>query len=158
MRFLDMFKKKHTQNNKEAEAPDTKQILSIDTQNALVVFLKNKISKRMPLEDIVCIFEEMCHIPIKDDMILFETGTFSFTGRSLFSFSLVRQFPNGQDEYHQIHLDVRYKPNEANKRFSETTWNENVDEDIFNHIRRTEAFAYAKEDTYIEISIYMDET
>ena len=71
MRFLDMFKRKHAQNNKEAGSPDTKLILPIDTQNALVVFLKNKISKRMTLEDIVCIFEEMCDIPIKDDMILF---------------------------------------------------------------------------------------
>ena len=42
--------------------------------------------------------EEMCSIPIKEDMILFETGTYSFSGEPMFNISLVRQFPNDEEE------------------------------------------------------------
>ena len=72
----------------------------------------------MPLPDIVKAFEEMCEEQIDNDMILFETGTFSFTGEPLFYFSLVRQFPNDDDEYYQIHVDVLFKPNITNHEFS----------------------------------------
>lgn len=60
-------------------------------------------------------FEEMCNMPLKEDMILFETGTYSFTGKPMFNFSLVRQFPNDEEEYYQIHVDVLYIPTEENK-------------------------------------------
>ena len=43
-------------------------------------------------------FEEMCNMPLKEDMILFETGTYSFTGKPMFNFSLVRQFPNDEED------------------------------------------------------------
>ncbi|HKM20911.1 MAG TPA: hypothetical protein VJZ01_02585 [Lachnospiraceae bacterium] len=40
-------------------------------------------------------------------MILFETGTFTFTGEPLFQISLVRQFPNDDEEYikTEIYMD-----------------------------------------------------
>lgn len=124
----------------------------------LVDFLKNEITNEMTLENIIQVFEKMCRIPIENDMILFETGTYSFTGEPLFYFSLVRQFPNEEDEYYQIHVDVLYKPNEQNKLFNEATWNEGLNEDIFDYIRKTEAFTYAKGEKYIEVEIYIDET
>lgn len=124
----------------------------------LVDFLKNEITNEMTLENIIQVFEKMCRIPIENDMILFETGTCSFTGEPLFYFSLVRQFPNEEDEYYQIHVDVLYKPNEQNKLFNEETWNEGLNEDIFDYIRKTEAFTYAKGEKYIEVEIYIDET
>lgn len=123
----------------------------------LVDFLKNEITNEMTLENIIQVFEKMCRIPIENDMILFETGTYSFTGEPLFYFSLVRQFPNEEDEYYQIHVDVLYKPNEQNKLFIEATWNEDLNENIFDYIRKTEAFTYAKGEKYIEVEIYIDE-
>ena len=45
--------------------------------DSLLKFLKDKIVDKMPLEEIVDVFEQMCSIPLEDDMILFETGTFS---------------------------------------------------------------------------------
>ena len=45
--------------------------------DSLLNFLKDKIVDKMPLEEIVDVFEQMCSIPLEDDMILFETGTFS---------------------------------------------------------------------------------
>ena len=69
----------------------------------LVAYLKNAITDKMPLENIVDVFEQMCQVPIEEDMILFETGTYSFTGEPFFYFSLVRQFPNNiDDEFYQL--------------------------------------------------------
>lgn len=124
----------------------------------LLIFLKKRISEQMQLTDIVHVFEKMCSIPLANDMILFETGTFSFTGEPLFYFSLVRQFPNDDEEFFQIHVDILYKPTSENKMFSEATWNEDLSENIFDYIRKSEVFAYAKNKEYIKVEIYLDET
>lgn len=50
------------------------------------------------------------------------------------------------------------KPTAENKIFSETTWDEDLDENIFDYIRKSASFAYARNHEYIEIKIYMDET
>ena len=61
--------------------------------DSLLKFLKDKIVDKMPLEEIVDVFEQMCSIPLEDDMILFETGTFStFEPEPVFEISLV-SFP-----------------------------------------------------------------
>ena len=62
------------------------------SKESLLGYLKNSISDNSSLEHIVSVFEEMCNMPLKEDMILFETGTYSFTGKPMFNFSLVRQF------------------------------------------------------------------
>lgn len=121
-------------------------------------FLKDKITDKMPLEDIINVFEQMCGTPLEEDMILFETGTFTFTGKPLFQISLVRQFPNDEDEFYQIHVDILYQPTSENKMFHEATWDEDLGENIFDYIRKSEAFAYAKKKEYIKVEIYMDET
>ena len=79
--------------------------------DSLIKFLKDRIIDKMPLEEIVDVFEQMCSIPLEEEMILFETGTFStFTTEPVFEISLVRQFSNDDEEYYQIHLDILYKP------------------------------------------------
>ena len=87
------------------------------SKESLLGYLQNSISDNSSLEHIVSVFEEMCNMPLKEDMILFETGTYSFTGKPMFNFSLVRQFPNDEEEYYQIHVDVLYIPTEENKDF-----------------------------------------
>ena len=121
-------------------------------------YLKSIVTDGMSLEEIVDAFEKMCQKPMKEDTILFETGTFDFTGNEMFYFSLVRQFPNEEDEYYQIHVDIMYKPCEENRDFSEATWDEDIEESIFDYIRNSEAFVVAKSDEIVEVSIYMDET
>lgn len=74
------------------------------SKESLLGYLKNSISDNSSLEHIVSVFEEMCNMPLKEDMILFETGTYSFTGKPMFNFSLVRQFPNDEEEYYQIQV------------------------------------------------------
>lgn len=126
--------------------------------NSLIKFLKDNITGKMPLEEIVDVFEQMCSLPLESDMILFETGTFtSWASEPMFEISLVRQLPN-DDEFYQIHVDILYKPTNENKMFSEATWNEDLSENIFNYIRKSEVFAYAKNKEYIKVEIYLDET
>ena len=111
-------------------------------------FLKDRITDKMPLEDMVEIFEDLCSVPIEDEMILFETGTYSaISNKPLFQLSLVRQAPNEDEEFYQVHLDIFYEASEDNQIFSEATW----DEDI-------EVFAYAKKQEYLAVNIYLDET
>ena len=126
--------------------------------NSLIKFLKDNITGKMPLEEIVDVFEQMCSLPLESDMILFETGTFtSWASEPMFEISLVRQLPN-DDEFYQIHVDILYKPTNENKMFSEATWDEDLSENIFDYIRKSEVFAYAKDQEYIRVEIYLDET
>lgn len=123
-----------------------------------IELLKQSIRIDTPLSDIVKAFEKMCSIPIDNDLILFETGTYSFTGESLFYFSLVRQFPNNDGEYYQIHTDILYKPDKRNKKLHNTVWSDSIKGDIFEYIRNSKAFEYAEHETPLRVDIHMDET
>ncbi len=128
------------------------------TKESLLKYLQNRISDKSSLEDIVNVFEEMCSIPIEEDMILFETGTYSFTGERMFNFSLVRQFSNDEEEYYQIHVDVLYVPVEGNKDFEQNTWNDDIEENIFNYIKKSREFDFCKDKQLSKVEIYLDET
>ena len=113
----------------------------------LIKFLEDKITDKMSVEEIVDVFEQMCSTPLEEDMVLFETGTFTaFSKEPFFQIS------------YQIHVVILYKPTAENKIFSETTWDEDLDENIFDYIRKSASFAYARNHEYIEVKIYMDET
>ena len=127
--------------------------------DSLIEFLKNEITDKMLLESIVSIFEQMCNIPLEEDMILFETGTITTSAHEpVFQLSLVRQFSNDDEEFYQIHVNILYKPTSENEMFSESTWDEDLSENIFDYIRNSEVFAYAKNKEYIKVEIYLDET
>ena len=97
----------------------------------LIKFLEDKITDKMSVEEIVDVFEQMCSTPLEEDMVLFETGTFTaFSKEPFFQISLVRQFSNDDEEFYQIHVVILYKPTAENKIFSETTWDEDLDENI----------------------------
>ena len=122
-------------------------------------FLRERITDRMSLEDMVAIFEDLCREPIDDEMILFESGTFtSISDNPLFQLSLVRQAPNEDEEFYQVHLDIFYEANQDNQIFSESTWDEDLEENIFDYIRNSEVFAYAKEQEYLAVKMYLEET
>ena len=116
---------------------------------SLVAYLKKAITDKMPLENIVDVFEQMCQTPIEEDMILFETGTYSFAGEPFFYFSLVRQYPNN---------DVLYAPTRENAAFESAVWDNQLDENIFDYIRKSPVFAYAKQKEYVQVDISLYET
>ena len=122
-------------------------------------FLKDRITDKMPLEDMVEIFEDLCSVPIEDEMILFETGTYSaISNKALFQLSLVRQAPNEDEEFYQVHLDIFYEASRENQIFSESTWDEDLEENFFDYIRNSEVFAYAKDQKYLSVKMYLEET
>ena len=122
-------------------------------------FLREIITDKMSLEDMVAIFEDLCREPIDDEMILFEVGTFTnVSDKPLFQLSLVRQVPDEDEEYYQLHLDIFYEASRENQIFSESTWDEDLEENIFDYIRASEVFAYAKEQEYQAVKIYLEET
>lgn len=120
-------------------------------------YLKDNIVVGMSLADIVTAFEQMCQMPFEDSMLLFETGTFSFDTR-MFYFSLVRQYPGKDDEYYQLHVDVMYEPTDGNAAFSKSVWDIDLEENIFDYIRRSPAYFWAIENPICKIDIFMDET
>ena len=122
-------------------------------------FLRERITDKMPLEDMVAIFEDLCREPIDDEMILFEVGTFtSIADKPLFQLSLIRQVPDEDEEYYQVHLDILYEASRENQIFHESTWDEDLEENIFDYIRASEVFNYAKEQEYQAVKMYMDQT
>lgn len=125
----------------------------------MIKFLKEKITDNTSLDTITDVFEQMCKIPLEEDMILFETGTFTFVGdEPMFQISLVRQFPNEDEEFYQIHIDVLYKSDDENKMLSESVWDEDLEENIFAYIRKSKAFTYAKNKNYSKVKIWCEET
>ena len=121
--------------------------------------MKEKITDNSSFEEIIDVFEQMCKIQLEEDMILFETGTFtSFSDVPMFQISLVRQFPNEDEEFYQIHVDIFYDSDDENKIFSESVWDEDLDEDIFAYIRKSKAFTYAKNKNYSKVKIWCEET
>ena len=107
--------------------------------------LETKITEGKSLKEIVGVFEQMSQEPIEEEMFLFETGTFDFTGEEMFYFSMVRQFPNEEDEYYQIHVNVLYEPSEKTSQFLTMVWDEDLDENFFDYIRTSEAFEAVKD-------------
>lgn len=129
-----------------------------NSKEKLLKFLQERITKDTSLESIVATFEQMCSISVKGDMILFETGTFDFSGEENFYFSMVRQFPNDEEEFYQLHVDVLYEPTEKNKDYQQTTWNEEIDENIFGYIKNSLEYKHCKGDRICNLEIYLDET
>lgn len=119
--------------------------------------LKNAIIDGMNIDEIISTFEKW-YQPIDEvDSLLFETGTFDFAGEKLFYFSLAKQFPNDEEEYFQVHIDILYEPDSENKKLSNTFWDETGDE-IINYIKNSKEYKYAQNHKYTKIEIYADET
>ena len=122
----------------------------------VVEYLKNAITDKMILKDVVNIFEKVCQPMNEDDMILFETGTYSFTGEKLFLFSLVKQIPAEDDEYYQLHIDVLYQPDAENRKLNTTVWDEDIDENIFDFFA-VHTFEFVFSD-YLYYMVYNEQT
>ena len=127
-------------------------------------FLKENIVCGMSLDDMINTFEKMYEMPIEnvpadDDLVLFETGTYKWADeKPLFMISLVRQVPNDEDEYIQIHLDVSYEPAPESQKLEECEWSDCLPEDIFDFTRNSKSVRYARSKNYVEVKVYIAET
>jgi len=125
--------------------------------------LKENVADKKCLDELISAFEDMCKVHIEaenkhEKMILFETGTFSFSGNPMFYMSLVRQYPNEEDEFYQLHLDIMYEPTSENSVYEQATWSFELEENIFEYIRSSEEYMLLKDVTITKIDVYIDET
>lgn len=122
--------------------------------------LKAQAGRKKKLWKLVDAFERMCRVPADtaEEMLLFETGIFDFTKEPLFYFSLTRQFPNGEGEYIQLHLDVMFLPDRKNSRLCGCFQDEESDEAFFEFVRKSEAFLLLRDQTAQKVHMYLDET
>ena len=110
----------------------------------LLEYLKSNISINKSLDEIINVFEEMCKTPIEEDLLLSEYGVYDFTGEDLFYYDLVRQYPDGEDEYFQLRVSIMFSPDEENRFLQDTLWSDDSDENFFDYIKKSDGYAYAK--------------
>ena len=124
----------------------------------LLEYLKQNITTDVSLDEILSIFEEMCKTPIEEDLLLNEYGVYDFTGEDLFYYDLVRQYPDGEDEYFQLRVSIMFSPDEENRSLEDTLWSDDSDENFFEYIRKSDGYAYAKAHKFKSIDIRIDQT
>ena len=114
----------------------------------------------MALEEMIDAFSHMCQTSVGEpDDLLFETGTYGFTGEKLFHFSLVRQFQfMSGDEYVQLHLEVLYTPGLSTALLFNTKWDSQVNGDFFEMVKSSQAYAVVKDMTPVRVDVWIDET
>ena len=141
---------------------DSEDYVSQEELEQLPVFLalRDSIKNGMTLDEMIEAFASMCRLAVGEpDDLLFETGTYNFTGKKLFYFSLVRQFQykNG-DEYIQLHLDICYTPSPATARICDTEWGSLLEGDFFDMVRSSTAYAKVKEKPIASVEVHIEET
>jgi len=124
----------------------------------LLEYLKQNITTDVSLDEILSIFEEMCKTPIEEDLLLNEYGVYDFTGEDLFYYDLVRQYPDGEDEYFQLRVSIMFSPDEENRFLQDTLWSDDSDENFFDYIKKSDGYAYAKVHEFKSIDIRIDQT
>ena len=141
---------------------DCEELVSQEELEQLPVFLalRDSIKDGMTLDEMIDAFVAMCRLSVGDpDDLLFETGTYNFTGKKLFYFSLVRQFQyKCGDEYIQLHLDICYTPSPATARICDTEWGSLLEGDFFDMVRSSTAYAKVKDQPIASIEVRIEET
>ena len=128
----------------------------------LVVYrtLRASIQDSMTLDAMIDAFAEMCRTSVGDpDDLLFETGTYDFTGENMFYFSLVRQFQfMDEDEYVQLHLDVLYTPSPKTWMLRCAEWDSLTKGDFFEMVRSSRAYQAVKDLPIAKVDVNIFET
>ena len=128
----------------------------------LVVYrkLKEAIREGMTLQEMVDAFEKICEIPVGEpDDLLFETGTYDFTGEKLFYVSLVRQFQFlDEEEYVHLRLDITYRPCPKTRFLFGVKWGSLTEGGFFSRVRGSRAYRVAQKLPIHQVSVRVEET
>lgn len=154
--FLDEFGVIPVTENERREGVNQEELKALPVYQTL----RDSVKEGMALDELIDAFAAMCRLPVGDpDDLLFETGTYNFTGKKLFYFSLVRQFQfRNPDEYVQLHLDVRYAPSPATARLCDTEWGSIAQGNFFQMVRSGKAYQKVKDMPMAEVEVYISET
>lgn len=144
----------------EEEARQRKE--SQERLQCLVVYrtLRDMVRDGMTLDELIDAFEKMCELDVGEpDMLLFETGTYDFTGKKMYHFDLVRQFDFlGGDELVQLHLTVLYEPSPKLSLLRKIHWGEPEDGSFFAVVRGSMAYRAVKSLPIARMEIDVHET
>ena len=144
------------------EEAERQQAESQEKLHCLVVYrtLREKVRDGMTLDELIDTFEEMCTLSVGEpDDLLFETGTYSFTGEKLFHFDLVRQFEFlSGDEYVQLHLTVLYAPSAKTALLTKVHWGKPGDGRFFQTVRSSIVYKTVKDMPITRVDINIHET
>ena len=123
---------------------------AMDNGDGLAAYIDERLESVKTLEDALKLFKEMCRIETSSemDMKLFQYGIWSWTDYRLFEIGFVRQlqFPYTQDEYCQVELVASFPANDQLKELGKKAfWDEEIEGDFYEAIRRDKAFALLKD-------------
>jgi hypothetical protein len=122
--------------------------------------LRESIHEGMTLDEMIDAFREMCHISVGEpDDVLFETGTYGFTGKKQFLFSLVRQFRVWNDgEYVQLHLEVSYVPSFQTALLYRVKWGNPTDDAFFHGVKKSIAYRAVRKKPVARVDVRIERT
>lgn len=66
--------------------------------------------------------------------------------------------PREEEEYVQLHLDVRFQPDDKYRLLSGAVRSDGSNEDFFKFVRESGAYRAVKGDRIATVSVYLDET
>ncbi len=147
--------------NMEARIRDAEDPSTVVPDNFLVTYLRKQLRADMSLAELVDAFARMSAMPLPGgkDLLLYEVGTFGFSGEKRLYFSLVRQFPTGkEDEYYQVHLMVEYPHSPVASLLYESQWSDELEGDFFDYVRSSKAFLALQKLPYHKYEIQLEET
>ena len=149
-------------------APDLSELLDQeDAQRqeflqSLTVYrqLKASISDGMTLDELIEAFQTMCTVSIGEpEDLLFETGTYDFTGEKLFYFTLARQFQFMDDsEYVQLRMNVLFQSTSATKRLYGVKWGKQSKGNFWCKVQRSRAYHAVKDLPIYKVEIFVEDT
>ena len=148
--------RKSAQSTEEATAYDAAVQKQIAEDS--LAFLQAHIDDSASFGQIMDVFAELCAQPTAGEELLFEAGTYAFTGEPMFTVSLARQIPDGVDEYYQIRAELSFLPDAENAGIEELKWIDPTVEDALAAVRRSAAFSYADTHMAVSVDLRIDET
>ena len=102
--------------------------------------------------ELVTAFMEIEEQEMDIDQLLFpETET-------MFYFSLVRQFPDVEDEFFQIHMDVKFNISDKNRELSASLWSDQTEGDFFDAVFGSDVFKQLSAEEMQDVCVYIDAT
>lgn len=129
---------------------------SLFKEDEALAYIKNALYEGISLDEALEVFQEMCKIPLGYDLILYETGAYALNLEPAFYLCLVRQYRNSDGASSQIHMNLKYTLDMDNRQLRESVWNDELEEDIFSYVKRSETYNHMKDRKEFAIMLWVD--
>ncbi|UNL83242.1 hypothetical protein [Priestia koreensis] len=127
-------------------------------------FIENQLKTDPTIESVWSAFKELSRQPVEGEeevALLFQCGTYDFTGEKKFHFTFTRQFSiEEEDEPTQLHCEFLFEPLPIFKNHTIEEWYfeyEGELDDFFSSVENADAFQLARDAKPSEFSVYIEE-